>query len=90
LDRSSAGEHEEPDERGRVIAALRRLPPAQLTAMALTFDGYTPTEIAQTLHQDASTVRSNLRHARKRLRDEIENPAGRQAIVAGKGERDQG
>jgi RNA polymerase sigma-70 factor (ECF subfamily) len=90
LDRSSVGEHEEPDERGRVIAALRCLPPAQLTAMALTFDGYTPTEIAQTLHQDARTVRSNLRHARKRLRDEIENPAGRQAIVAGKGERDQG
>lgn len=77
LDRVAVQAHEEPDERNRVTAVLRRLPPAQLMAMALTFDGYTPTEIAQMLQQDASTVRSNLRHARKRMQDELENPAGR-------------
>ena len=81
LDRLLVNTHEEPDERSWVITVLRRLPPAQLTAIALTFDGYTPTEIAQMLGQDASTVRSNLRHARKRLRDEFESPANRQAGV---------
>lgn len=81
LDRLPVKTHEEPDERSWVITVLRRLPRAQLTAMALTFDGYTPTEIAQMLDQDASTVRSNLRHARKRLKDEFESPANRQAGV---------
>lgn len=88
LDRIPVKTHEEPDERSRVITVLRCLPPAQLMVMALTFDGYTPTEIAQMLDQDASTVRSNLRHARKRLRDEFENPASGQAVVAGKGDDD--
>lgn len=74
LDRVSTGAHEEPDERSRVIAVLRCLSPAQRTAMALTFDGYTPTEIAKLLHQNAATVRSNLRHARMRLRDEFGKP----------------
>jgi RNA polymerase sigma factor (sigma-70 family) len=81
LDRLPVKTHEEPDERSWVITVLRRLPPAQLTAMALTFDGYTATEIAQMLDLDASTVRSNLRHARKRLRDEFESPAGGQAVA---------
>jgi RNA polymerase sigma factor (sigma-70 family) len=81
LDRLPVTTHDEPDERSWVITMLRRLPPAQLTAMALTFDGYTPTEIAQMLDQDASTVRSNLRHARKRLRDEFESPANNQAVI---------
>lgn len=80
LDRVPVGALEEPDERSRVIAVLRCLPPVQLTAMALTLDGYTPTEIAQMLHQRADTVRSNLRYARRRLRDELENPAGGQSI----------
>jgi len=56
------------------------LPELQRTAMALTFDGHTPTEIAQLLHQNAATVRSNLRHARMRLRDEFGNPPSGQAI----------
>lgn len=90
VDRLSAGAHEEPDERSRVIAILRCLPPAQLAAMALSFDGYTTVEIAQMLHQNADTVRSNLRHARKRLRDDFENPAGGQAIVAEKAAGDRG
>lgn len=89
-DRGLGSEHVDPDEHSRVIAVLRRLPPAQLTVMALTFDGYTPTEIAQMLHQDAKTVRSNLRHARKRLQNEFENLLSRQTVVAGKGEGDQG
>ncbi|MGH3976340.1 MAG: sigma-70 family RNA polymerase sigma factor [Pseudonocardiaceae bacterium] len=73
LDRVPVGVHEEPDERSRVIAVLSCLPPAQRTVMALTLDGYTPTEIAQMLHQRAETVRSNLRHARWKLRGELKN-----------------
>lgn len=75
LDRVPAECREEPDERSRVIAALRCLPPAQREVMALTFDGYTPAEIAKLLHQQPDNVRSNLRHARDRLRREFGKPA---------------
>lgn len=74
-DRGSANTHEEPEEHRRAIAVLRCLPAAQRVAMALTFDGYTPAEIAELLHQKPVTVRSNLRHARMRLRHELQNPA---------------
>lgn len=64
----------EPDEYNRVLTVLRRLPPAQRAVMALCLDGYSPTEIATMLRQDPRTVRSNLRHARSRLRREFQDP----------------
>jgi RNA polymerase sigma factor (sigma-70 family) len=73
-DRLCPQRHCEPDEHARVVTALRCLPPAQLEVMALTFDGYPPAEIAELLHQPAANVRSNLRHARDRLRRELETP----------------
>jgi len=67
LDRGSPGPQEEPDEYERVIALLKRLPAGQRQVMALTFEGYSPMEIAEQLHQKPGTVRSHLRHARDRL-----------------------
>ena len=72
------------DTEGRlVLAVLTGLPRAQRHIMALTFDGYTPNEIAGILAQPAATVRSNLRHARRALSRQF-NPgydkaAGREA-----------
>lgn len=67
----------------QVRAALAALPAAQRHVMALTFDGYTPTEIAEILAQPPATVRSNLRHARRALRRQFvrnfDKAAGREA-----------
>jgi RNA polymerase sigma-70 factor (ECF subfamily) len=46
---------------------LRALPAAQREALALTMDGFTPKEIAEMTGREAVTVRSHLRHARRRL-----------------------
>lgn len=75
LDRGSVPAPREPDEHSRVIAVLRCLPSAQRTVMALILDGYSPAEIAELLHENPANVRSNLRHARSRLRQELQNPA---------------
>jgi RNA polymerase sigma-70 factor (ECF subfamily) len=78
LDRVSAGPQEERAVHSQVIAVLQCLPHAQRTAMALTFDGYTPAEIAALLQQkSAATVRSNLRHARMRLQGKFGESGGR-------------
>jgi len=62
-----------------VIRLLRQLPPAQAETMACVVDGLKPSEISQLLSVPPSTVRSNLRHARKRLAAvlrEAENDVG--------------
>jgi RNA polymerase sigma-70 factor (ECF subfamily) len=50
------------------LALMRRLPPAQREAMAWTYDGYRPTEIAAVLGKPPGTVRSVLRQAREALK----------------------
>ena len=54
-----------------VLEAIKRLPPAQRRVMAWSFDGYSPAEIAAILGEDALTVRSNLRHARRQLAESL-------------------
>ncbi|MET9847877.1 RNA polymerase sigma factor [Streptomyces ossamyceticus] len=51
-------------ERDEVLAILRELPPCQRQALALTFDGFSPAEIAQILDVPATQVRGNLARAR--------------------------
>lgn len=59
-----------PDE---VREALQELSPLQRMVMALTFDGYSPTEIAASLDKLPDTVRATLRQARRRLADGLLN-----------------
>jgi RNA polymerase sigma factor (sigma-70 family) len=47
---------------------LKGLPDRQREVMAWTFDGFEPTEIADALGLPPETVRSNLRHAREKLK----------------------
>lgn len=61
-----------PHEYEAVRGLIRGLPPAQREALAYTFDGYKPTEIAQIVGKSAEAVRANLREARKRLRQALE------------------
>ncbi|MGY3516339.1 RNA polymerase sigma factor [Micromonospora sp. PTRAS2] len=64
------------DERAWVLQQLRDLPAAQMEVMALTFDGYSPAEIAKLLGKDPQTIRTNLHQARRRLRGRAqERPA---------------
>jgi RNA polymerase sigma factor (sigma-70 family) len=51
-------------EYDEVLAILRELPPCQRRALALTFDGFRPAEIAQILDVPAIQVRGNLARAR--------------------------
>jgi RNA polymerase sigma factor (sigma-70 family) len=50
-----------------VVAMLRTLPQAQREVLALATDGYEPAVIAEITGQNAATVRSNLRHGRRKL-----------------------
>jgi len=50
-----------------VIALLKALPPAQREVLALAADGWEPGEIAEITGQNTATVRSNLRHGRRKL-----------------------
>ncbi|MBK3571804.1 sigma-70 family RNA polymerase sigma factor [Streptomyces sp. MBT62] len=52
-------------ERDEVLAILRELPPCQRQALALTYDGFRPAEIAQILDVPAMQVRGNLARARR-------------------------
>lgn len=70
---------DEVDYRDTVTAvreALRSLPVTQRTVMALTIDGYAPSEIAAILDSSADNVRSNLRHARKVMRAALRQGGG--------------
>jgi DNA-directed RNA polymerase specialized sigma24 family protein len=49
--------------------------------MALILDGYSPAEIAELVHENPANVRSNLRHARSRLRQELQNPAADEKVL---------
>jgi RNA polymerase sigma-70 factor (ECF subfamily) len=49
----------------RAIQLLRTLPPLQRQVLALTYDDWTPAQIAELLAIHPATIRSTLRHARR-------------------------
>jgi RNA polymerase sigma-70 factor (ECF subfamily) len=55
-------------EREYVLDLLRALPDVQRRIVAWTVDGFKPAEIARHLGMSPATVRSDLRHARNRLK----------------------
>ncbi|MGC4956511.1 RNA polymerase sigma factor [Actinomadura citrea] len=55
----------------QVLALIGTLPRLQQQVMALTYDGYAPTEIAELLGSDANTVRVTLHKARRKLQVQI-------------------
>ncbi|MBE1580430.1 sigma-70 family RNA polymerase sigma factor [Amycolatopsis roodepoortensis] len=64
-----------PEDPPRIVEArlrrqemLKTLPDQQREVMAWTFDGFEPIEIANALGVAPDTVRSNLRHARTKLK----------------------
>jgi len=63
-------------ESDTVRHALEALPPAQRHVLAFLLDGYTPEQIAHQLDMMPATVRSNLRHARMRLKELLAAGAG--------------
>lgn len=73
LELISVQRDEMPDERDRVLTALRDLPRAQRKVMALALDGLEPSKIAEMLQMPPTNVRSNLRHARERLRQGLKD-----------------
>jgi RNA polymerase sigma-70 factor (ECF subfamily) len=64
-------------ERSHVVGLLSALPAAQREVMAYTVDGFSPTEMAGMLGKTPEAVRANLRHARKRLSQQINESEGR-------------
>ncbi|MEU8665071.1 RNA polymerase sigma factor [Actinoplanes philippinensis] len=54
-------------EAATVIAMLSTLPQAQREVLALATDGFEPAAIAEITGQNVATVRSNLRHGRRKL-----------------------
>ncbi|MEO3822756.1 sigma-70 family RNA polymerase sigma factor [Actinomadura sp. B10D3] len=56
-----------------VLELLTLLPSEQRAVMAWTIDGYSPSEIAEITGHRPATVRSHLRHARRRLHQEIKS-----------------
>jgi RNA polymerase sigma factor (sigma-70 family) len=57
------------EQRHTILALLGQLPPRQRQVMAWTYDGATPTDIAEALQISPDTVRSNLYKARTTLRE---------------------
>jgi RNA polymerase sigma factor (sigma-70 family) len=71
---SSAEEnHQERQDERRVVVILRQLPPEQRKVAALFYDGLSMEEIAEVVGKPAVTVRSLLRHARKRLKEVVQS-----------------
>lgn len=58
-------------EQDYTLRHLRLLNQEQRRVMAYVFDGYQPDEIAALLDKNPGTVRSNIRHARKRLKEAL-------------------
>jgi RNA polymerase sigma-70 factor (ECF subfamily) len=61
------------EEQLRIVALLRRLPEQQRQTAALFYDGMSLAEIAEAVDKPIATVRSNLRHARTRLREMVQS-----------------
>lgn len=59
------------EEAATVLGLIQQLPRQQRHVMALIYDGYAASEIAQMLHLPRDTVRSHLRHARNKLREQL-------------------
>jgi RNA polymerase sigma factor (sigma-70 family) len=55
------------ETRHDVLRLLDELSPRERHVMALTYDGDTPAEIADELGMNEATVRSHLRHARRKM-----------------------
>jgi DNA-directed RNA polymerase specialized sigma24 family protein len=57
---------------------LRTLPQAQQAVLALATDGFEPAVIAEITGQNVATVRSNLRHGRRKLISLLTETAGKE------------
>jgi RNA polymerase sigma-70 factor (ECF subfamily) len=60
------------DDYTRVLSSL---PSRQRQVIAWTMEGYKPAEIAEQLHIDPQTVRSNLRNARRAIATQLKRSA---------------
>jgi RNA polymerase sigma-70 factor (ECF subfamily) len=68
-DASPQREAERGDERARMLAAMRELPPDRREVLLLhDLEGWTHREIAERMGLPPGTVRSHLHHARSRMR----------------------
>ncbi|UOZ05681.1 RNA polymerase sigma factor [Amycolatopsis sp. WQ 127309] len=56
------------EEQPLVVELLRQLPDVQRVVMAWSLDGFDPAAIAAMTGSTPTTVRSNLRHARERMK----------------------
>lgn len=70
-------------EHDDALRHLRLLDQEQRRVMAFVYDGYSPEEIAKLLDKKAATVRSNIRHARKRLKKAIADEQALELSEAG-------
>jgi DNA-directed RNA polymerase specialized sigma24 family protein len=59
------------EEQLRVVRVFRHLPQGQRQVAALFYDGLSLTEISEVVGKPISTVRSLLRHDRKRLKETV-------------------
>lgn len=64
--------YEHVEQQDLLLQALARLSPQQRRVMAWHLDGFTSDEIAEMTGIQQATVRSNLRHAREKLRPVLE------------------
>nr|WP_042178721.1 RNA polymerase sigma factor [Kibdelosporangium sp. MJ126-NF4]CEL13371.1 WhiB-type transcriptional regulator [Kibdelosporangium sp. MJ126-NF4]CTQ99061.1 WhiB-type transcriptional regulator [Kibdelosporangium sp. MJ126-NF4] len=65
-------EHAEIEENPLVVAMLKCLPDQQREVMAWYLSGFGPHEIAEAIGRQSATVRSTLRHARQKLKAELD------------------
>ena len=71
------------DQHAPLLELLAELPDQQRVVLSWSLDGFTPAQIGEALRIAPATVRSNLRHARERLRRH-------NGLRERKGERDAG
>lgn len=70
----------------RYLAMVAKLPPAQRRVFAWSWDGFTTADIAEHLDQPEATIRSNLRHAREKLKSLLMEQQA--SIISGRKEID--